>query len=393
MQQIKAEIQQHLESKILPFWMNLKDEEHGGFYGVIDYSLMVDRKADKGGIATARFLWTFSSAYRVTKNKKYLHIADHLYAFLRDKLYDYSNKGIYWLVDYKGEPKDTRKHVYAQSFAIYALSEYYRATKSEEALKLALEIYELIEDKGFDPIHNAYMEEFDRYWNPVQNEMLSENGVIAEITMNTHIHVLEAYTNLYKAKPTEELKQRLLNLLEVHYDKIYDQDSKFLKVFFDKKWNALLSIKSFGHDIEASWLMDEAIKVLHLDNSDYKQMVLDIAYNIANYAMQEDGSLINEQIEKTYDKTRIWWVQAEAMVGFLNAYQHTKDPTFEKLIRGLWGYTKEFIVDQREKGEWYWSVDEHGTPTERAIGEPWKTSYHNGRFCLEFIERMSENDS
>ncbi len=213
--------------------MNLKDEEHGGFYGVIDYSLMVDRKADKGGIATARFLWTFSSAYRVTKKtKKYLHIADHLYAFLRDKLYDYSNKGIYWLVDYKGEPKDTRKHVYAQSFAIYALSEYYRATKSEEALKLALEIYELIEDKGFDPIHNAYMEEFDRYWNPVQNEMLSENGVIAEITMNTHIHVLEAYTNLYKAKPTEELKQRLLNLLEVHYDKIYDQDSKFLKVFF-----------------------------------------------------------------------------------------------------------------------------------------------------------------
>ncbi|KAB8125606.1 N-acylglucosamine 2-epimerase [Gracilibacillus oryzae] len=386
--QITNEIQQHLENKILPFWMRLKDDEYGGYYGVVDHDLTIHKEADKGGIATARFLWTFSSAYRVTQNKKYLEYAHHLYKFLRDKLYDETNKGIYWLVDYKGEPIDTRKHVYAQSFAIYALSEYYRVTNSNEALELALEIYHLIEEKGYNTSNSAYMEEFDCFWNPVKNEMLSENGVTADITMNTHIHVLEAYTNLYKAHPSEELKQRLIDLLETHYQRIYDKNSKFLGVFFDKEWESLINMKSFGHDIEASWLMDETIKTLGINKPEYHQMVLDIAYNIADYAMQEDGSLINEQVEDEYDYTRIWWIQAEAMVGYLNAYQHTNDPKFEKIIIELWNYIKEKVVDNRNNGEWYWSVEADGSPTVKAIGEPWKTSYHNSRFCLEYIERV-----
>src|SRR5699024_9403387 len=241
---------------------------------------------------TARFLWTFSAAYRVTKKKEYLDCAKHLYVFLRDHLYDYTHKGIYWLVDYQGKPKDTTKHVYAQSFAIYGLSEFYRITQSSEALELAEDIYQLIEEKGYDKENKAYLEEFDRFWNPVTNERLSENGVMAEITMNTHIHVLEAYTTFYKAKPNSDLKQRLIDLLEVHYEKIYDEKSKFLGVFFDKEWNSLVNMKSFGHDIEASWLMDETIQAIGLDNEKYNKMVLDIAYNIADYAMQEDGSLI-----------------------------------------------------------------------------------------------------
>ncbi|SFL53657.1 mannobiose 2-epimerase [Gracilibacillus orientalis] len=387
---LTEEIQQHLEQKILPFWMKLKDEQHGGFYGEVDYNLNIHKRADKGGIATARFLWTFSAAYRVTGKEEYLEHAHHLYQFLRDKLYDHKHLGIYWIVNYQGQPRDTRKHVYAQSFAIYALSEYYRVTKSEEALQLANEIYQLNEEKGYDEENRAYCEEFDQSWNPISNEMLSENGVVAEITMNTHIHVLEAYTNLYKANPTDELKQRLIDLLEVHYERIYNKDTKFLGVFFDKQWNSLVDMKSFGHDIEASWLMDETIKVIGLEDEKLDQMVLDIAYNIAGYAMQEDGSLINEQVDDQYDKTRIWWVQAEAMVGYLNAFQHTQDPIFKRLIENLWNYIKEHIVDKRENGEWYWSIEPNGNPTERTIGEPWKTSYHNSRFCLEFIERMNK---
>lgn len=393
MKEFLEEVEMELTEHILPFWMTLKDEQNGGFYGTVDFDLNTHKQADKGGIVTARFLWTFSAAYRVTKNKQYLEYADHLYDFLVNKVCDSEYSGLYWLVDYQGNPKDTRKHVYTQSFGIYALSEYYRATKNEAALELAISLFELIESKGFSKQSNAYMEEFDREWNPAPNEMLSENGILAEITMNTHIHVLEAYTNLYKAWPNKRLKTRLNSLLDVHYKKIYDQESKFLHVFFDKEWNSLLNVKSFGHDIEASWLMDETIKALELNNEDYLKMVIDIAYNIADYAIQVDGSLINEELNEVLDPTRVWWVQAEAIVGFHNAYERTGDQRFLKLVKDLWEYTKKFIIDKRSHGEWYWSVDEKGDPSEKNISDPWKASYHNGRFCLEMMERKSKHDT
>jgi len=386
---LKNEVYKELTDHILPFWINLIDEEHGGLYGKVDYDLRIDRQADKGGIVTARFLWTFAAAYRVTQSKLYLDYADHLYQFLSEKVYDREYKGLYWLVDYKGDPKDTRKHIYTQAFGIYALSEYYRATKNEQALELAKELYYLIEDKGFNLEANAYKEEFDREWNEIPNEMLSENGIIADITMNTHIHVMEAYTTFYKAFPNAELKDRIKNLLEILYVKMYNKDSKFLGVFFDNKWNSLLEIKSFGHDIESSWLVDEAMKAINFEKPEYLQMVNDIAYNIASYAIQEDGSLINEEVPDRVDRTRVWWVQAEAIVGFYNAFERTGDEKFLKLVKDLWSYTKEYIIDHRENGEWLWSAEDDGSPTRRNIGDPWKGSYHNGRFCLEIIERVN----
>ena len=391
MLKLKKEIAQELTEHILPFWMRLVDKENGGIFGVVDNDLNIDKTADKGGIVTSRFLWTFSAAYRVTNNERYLAVANHLYDFLVNNVYDHEYKGLYWLVDYQGNPKDTRKHVYTQSFGIYALSEYYRATNKPEALEMAKDLYHLIEEKGFNPDNNAYKEEFDREWNEIPNEMLSENGVMADITMNTHIHILEAYTTFYKALPNEGLKGRLENLLQILFEKIYDQESKFLGVFFDKNWNSLLDIKSFGHDIEASWLIDETLKAIDSEKPEYVQMVIDIAYNIADYAMQEDGSLINEQVGDVVDKTRVWWVQAEACVGFMNAYQRTKDEKFLTLVNQLWEYVKNNLVDKRENGEWYWSIEADGTPTtKRNIGDPWKASYHNGRFCLEIMERVEE---
>lgn len=390
MNKLRDEVAKELTEHILPFWMNLKDKENGGIYGVVDYDLHIHQEADKGGIISSRFLWTYSAAYRVTKNPEYLNMADHMFRFIIEHVYDYEHKGLYWLVDYKGNPKDTRKHVYTQSFGIYALSEYYRATKNDQALEMAKNLFYLIEEKGFNRENNAYWEEFDRYWNEAPNEMLSESGVMADITMNTHIHVLEAYTTLYKAWPTEELRERLVNLLEILYEKIYDKETKFLGVFFDKNWNSLIDLKSFGHDIEASWLIDETLKAINLDEPKYVQMVIDIAYNIADYAIQADGSLINEKVNDHLDETRVWWVQAEAMVGFLNAFERTKDERFLKLVENLWEYTKNNVIDSRENGEWFWSIEPDGTPSKRNIGDPWKGSYHNGRFCLEIIERKSE---
>lgn len=390
MNKLKNEVHIELTERILPFWMKLTDEKYGGIFGQVDYDLHVDEKADKGGIVTARFLWTFSAAYRVTGNEAYLKTAQHLYHFLKERVYDEEFAGLYWLVDYKGNPKDTRKHVYTQSFGVYALSEYFRASKDEDALELAKKLFFLIEDKGFDHDANAYREEFDREWNEVPNEMLSENGLLADITMNTHIHVLEAYTTLYKVWPTEQVKERITNLLHILHEKIYNNETKFLGVFFDKEWNSLIDLKSFGHDIEASWLIDEAIKAIGIENPAFDQMVLDIAYNIAGCAIEEDGSLINEQAGNELDRTRIWWVQAEAIVGFYNAYERTKDEKFLTLAEGLWQYIKNHIIDSRENGEWLWAVDPEGAPLNFNVGDPWKASYHNGRFCLEIMERVAK---
>ncbi|MGM7719691.1 AGE family epimerase/isomerase [Metabacillus sp. Hm71] len=387
---LKKEIEQHLFEHILPFWMKLKDEEHGGFYGRVHYDLSVDKEADKGGIAASRFLWSFSAAYRITKKPEYLACAHHAYKFLVDKVYDHEHQGLFWLVDYKGNPVESQKHIYTQSFGVYALSEYFRATQNKEALHFAKLIFNLMETQGFNKENNAYLEEFDREWNQLPNEKLSENGVIADITTNTHLHVLEAYTTLYKATNDSLVKERLTSLVGTFYEKIYDKETKFLHVFFDKQWNTLLQLKSFGHDIEASWLIDDALKALNLEDERYVRMVTDIAYNIADAAILEDGSLANEQENEHVDLTRIWWVQAEAIVGFQNAYERTKDERFLKIVNRLWEYTKNHIVDQRPGGEWYWSVEPDGKPTERAVGEPWKTPYHNSRFCLEMMERVGE---
>lgn len=387
---LRKSIQHELMNHILPFWMKLKDTQYGGFYGEVRFDLSINEKGDKGGIATSRILWSFSSAYRQTGNEEYLTCAHHAYSFLKDYLYDEEYGGLYWLLDHKGKPLDDQKHVYGQSFGIYAFSEYYRATGNEEALSYANKLVDLIEEKGYSAKKNAYKEEFDRSWNELPNEKLSENGVIAEITTNTHLHVLEAYTNLYLASPTERMKNRLQNLVEVFYEKIYNKETTFIGVFFDRNWNSILDIKSFGHDIEASWLLDDAIKAAEIEEERYVQMVIDIAYNIAETAVLKDGSLANEEVNGRSDLTKIWWVQAEAAVGFQNAYQRTNDEKFKKIVDGLWNYIQDNVVDPREGGEWYWSVEEDGQPTDRAVAEPWKTPYHNTRFCLEMMERVKD---
>lgn len=387
--QLQTEIAEHWQTKIMPFWANLKDEDRGGFYGWVGNDLQVNQEAPKGGIATARQLWSFSAAYRVTSEEIWREHAEHAYRFLTGHLMDREHGGMYWMVDATGEPRDSSKHVYTQSFGIYALSEYYRATDDASALTIAKTLFALIESKGFNTEAPAYKEQFDRFWNEQPNEMLSENGVIADYTMNTHIHVLEAYTTLYKVWPDPQVKAALERLLGILYERVYDKNTKSLGVFFNKRWESIIDLRSFGHDIEASWLIDEALKVLSLEHHpQYSAMVTDIAYNIMNVAVQSDGSLMNEQEGKHVDTTRIWWVQAEAMVGFYNAYQRTGDSKFLETVERLWNYTRTHIVDSRPGGEWYWAVDENGTPDHHEMAGPWKCPYHNSRFCIELMERM-----
>ena len=387
--ELRKKAEKELLNHIAPFWLKLIDNDNGGFYGEVSYDLKVNKESVKGGIQTSRILWFFSAAYCATKNEEYKKAATHIYEFLRDKLFDKEFNGVYWMLDYKGNPSDTRKHIYCQAFAIYALSEYYKATADKEALDLAINLFSLIESKGFNKENSAYLEEFDREWNITPNEMLSENGVIAEITTNTHLHVLEGYTTLYEATKDVRVGERLKELIYTFYNKIYDKEEHYLKIFFDNKWNTIIDVKSYGHDIEASWLIDDAYKVLGLKDEKIEKMIIDIAYNIKEQ-IQEDGSLINEAENGVKDFTRVWWVQVEAMIGYLNAYERTHDESLLKIIDKLMTYTMATMVDPREGGEWYWSIEADGKPTERSVIEPWKAPYHNGRFCLEFMKRIGE---
>ncbi|MDG5471527.1 AGE family epimerase/isomerase [Jeotgalibacillus sp. ET6] len=389
MNQIKIEIEQHLKEHILPFWMKLKDEKNGGFYGTVGYDLRVQSEGEKGGIAAARFLWSFSAAYRIIGDPIYKKHADHAYTFLMEKMMDREQGGLYWMLDYQGNPVDDEKHVYTQSFGIYALSEYYRAIGEKQALEAAMDLFDLVEEKGFNSNWNGYMEQFDRDWNPVANNKLGGKHNAA-MTTNTHLHVLEAYTNLCRANPSPLVENKLKLLIELFHTRIFDQEKKVNRAFFDQNWTSLLDTVSYGHDIEASWLIDDALKVLQLESEDYHQMVLSLAYQVKEEGILPDGSLANEVTEGTKDETRVWWVQAEALVGFQNALNHTGNNDFADIIAHLWAYIQHYIVDLRDGGEWYWSIEPDGMPTKRPVAEPWKTPYHNSRCCLEMMERMNE---
>lgn len=386
----KEDVKSELE-RILDFWIGLKDDENGGFYCRVDYNLNVDRKAPKSGIAAARNLWSFSRAYRVLEDARYRDCAEHALKFLLENLIDEEFGGAFWHLDCTGAVTDTRKHVYLQAFCIYALSEYYLAFNDQPALSAAVKLWRLLEEKGYESERGCYSEEFSRDWHKIDNELLSENGIIAEITTNTHLHVLEAYTVLYAAKPDDEIKDSLIKVLEIFRTRIYSAEGKYQKVFFDGEWNEAIDLKSYGHDIEASWLIDEAQKALSsegLEKTEYDNIVTALAEQTLTAAVEPDGSMVNECESGRTDFARIWWVQAEAAVGFYNAWQKTRRQEFLTAFENIWAYISDKIVDRRPGGEWLYGRSPEGRALERDVAEPWKTPYHNSRCCMELLQRM-----
>lgn len=381
-----------LEKQILPFWMQLIDHQYGGFYGFVDLDVTVQQNADKGAILNSRLLWTFSAAYKALGDERLQTYAKHAFNFLKEKLYDHEYGGIYWMVDYTGQPINTNKHVYNIAFAIYGLSEYFSILDDPEALEMAVNLYRLLEEKGRDPF--GYLEEFDRYWNPVANKELSGPGLVAERTMNTHLHILEAYTNLYRVWPDDTLKESIVEVIHLFKDRIYDANTGHLKAFFDRDWNSLSDVVSYGHDIEASWLIDEAVEVIHDESVKLAvdSMTKHLAESVKNESYR-DQSILNEKNGNHVDEDRIWWVQAEAVVGFYNHYQKTNDLQYRDYANAIYEFINKYLVHQ-ESGEWYWSVDKHFQPSgDHGLAEPWKCPYHNGRMCIEMMRRIGLNDS
>ena len=383
------EVKAHLMNDIIPFWKNLRDDEFGGYYGYMDYDLKVDKKAVKGCILNSRITWFFANAYTLLKDESLLEEAKHGFTFMKDHCMDKENGGIFWSMKYDGTPEDTTKHTYNQAFSIYALSSYYEATGDEEALAMAKELFHIIETKCTDEI--GYKEAFDKEFHEVENDKLSENGVIAEKTMNTLLHVFEAYTELYRVAKLPEVKERLEWIMDTFADKVYNPKLHRQEVFFDRNMNTILDLHSYGHDIETAWLMDRGVEVL--GEKKYEEKMTPITKDLTTeiYKVAFDGhSLANECEKGVVNVHRIWWVQAETVIGFLNGWQ--KDPSrteYLEAAKSEWQFIKDHVMDKRQGSEWFWEVDPSGKPYEgRPIVEPWKCPYHNGRMCFEVIRRL-----
>lgn len=388
---LDVELKEHLKHSIIPFWKGLKDEEFGGFYGYLDYNLNLNKKAEKGLILNSRILWFFSSAYKELKEEELLVYAKHAYEFLIHYGLDQENGGVYWSLTYDGAVLDGTKHSYNQAFAIYALSTYYEVTGKEEALQKAFALYELIENKCKDSF--GYLEAFDPYFNPILNDKLSENGVIAQKTMNTLLHILEAYTQLYNVSKEERVKNKIREIFDIIEGKVFHALKRKQEVFFDQKMNSILDIHSYGHDIEASWLIDRGLEVIN--DAVYSKKMSKITRALVEEVYSkayENHSLANECESGKIDTIRIWWVQAEAMVGFYNAYEkENKKQEYLLAVHEIWDFIKDYFIDRRAGSEWFFAVDKKGNVIEGLpIVEPWKCPYHNGRMCLEIIRRIKD---
>lgn len=377
-----------LENRLIPFWAALRDDEFGGFYGWMGYDLAVDRHAEKGCILNSRILWFFSRCAQELGRKDCLELARHAYRFLTEKCLDRSCGGVYWSLDHRGKPLDDSKHTYNQAFAIYALSAYYEASGDAEALELAKALFAHIERDCRD--QDGYLEAFDRNFLPVSNEKLSENGVMAGRTMNTLLHVFEGYAGLYQASKDERVGKAMRFILEIYRDKVFNPAKQRQEVFFDLHYNSLIDLHSYGHDIESSWLIDWGCGLLDSPTLTAEIGAIDqaLAHHILERAYQ-NHSVMNECENGIDDQTRVWWVQAEAVLGFLNAWEKEPECTaFRDAAVDVWNFICRQLTDPRPGGEWFWAVDADGVPDpKRPIVEPWKCPYHNGRLCLEILRR------
>jgi len=376
------EMRAHLETVILPFWECLLDAR-GGYIGFVDCDLHKDAEAERGCILNSRILWFFSTGLRVLGDGRLRRYADHAYdALLR--MEDKAHGGVYWSVGAGFAPLDQTKHTYCQAFAIYGLAAYARATGSEEAYQAAMRLYDVIEGKCRD--REGYLEAFRADFSPESNEKLSENGVSATRTMNTLLHVMEAYAELYRVHGDAKVRKSLYEQFGIWEKHIWNGRLDRQEVFFDRDYNSLIDLTSFGHDIETSWLLDRALDTLNDPEltGRIRPKLLRLAKAVVDAAVSENGT-DNECERGKVDHTRIWWVQAESLLGCLNAWKHTGGEEYLAGAKNQWRYILAHVWDRREGGEWFWSVAPDGTPSRKPIVEPWKCPYHNGRMILETI--------
>lgn len=389
---LKKEFSSELND-LMTFWStSCIDEKYGGFIGNMDHYGKVDPEASKGCILNTRILWTFSAAYRIFKVEEYKTIADRAYAYIIDHFWDEVNGGLYWELDFLGVPINTKKQAYVQGFGIYAFSEYYRASKIEKSLTYAKDLYHILETKFWDFQFTGYFEALTQDWQRIKDMRLSAKDLNTPKSMNTHLHILEPYTNLYRVWPNPELKNSIESLIQIFINKIYDSKTDHLNLFFETNWTTHFQEVSFGHDIEGAWLLNEADMIIHdgVLSQEVKNVTSKLVEATINEGLDTDGSIFYERNGAQLDSDKHWWPQAEGLVGFMDAYSVEENKEYLKRAVKLWDFIKSNMID-KSNGEWYWRVDKDNQPvdTEDKAGF-WKCPYHNGRAMMELIERIEE---
>ncbi len=391
--QYRADVAQELTGNILPFYPNhMIDHAHGGFVGRIANDLTVAPRAPKGLIQVSRILWTFAHAARITHDPAYLAMAERALADLAVHFWDKKAGGFFWTVDYRGRPVKRFKMVYGQAFGLYGLAEHFLATGNAQSLDRAVALFHLLEEHTVDPVQGGYWEACSQGWMPDASLAVDTVDQPVAKSMNTHLHMLEAYTTLLLAWPSDEVRARLRALIRLTIDHIIDPVSGHFRLHFDTEWRSLNQHVSYGHDIEGSWLLVEAAELLGDPAllAEAKTVGRHMAQVALAEGLDEDGGLFNEggpDGVPSLNSPKEWWPQAEAMVGFFNAYQLTGDSHFLDASLAVWRYTQRAIVDH-EHGEWFWGVTPTGAPLAKDKSGPWKAPYHNGRACMELMHRI-----
>lgn len=383
------EIEQELHH-ILKYWSaNTLDEVNGGFIGEINIHEEKNYAAEKGSVMHARILWTFSAAYPYTQNQEHLNIATIAFEEIKNKFFNKEQNGLYWSINPDGTPKDTKNQIYALAFAIYGLSEYYKVSNNQEALDIAIALYQSIQENSFDKERQGYFEAYTQDWQEIEDMRLSEKDANEKKTMNTHLHIVEGFANLYTVWKNEDLKKNIVGILQTIDQYFIDQQTWNLKLFFDENWIEKKDVISFGHDIEAAWLLQWCAEISEDQNliEKYKNYAIKIA-EVTVRGLDKDGGLWYEYDPQTHHLVaeKHWWPQAELWIGYMNAYQLSGNKEFLDIVEKNWDFTKNYIIDH-ENGEWYWGVDQDYNIMQKDKAGFWKCPYHNGRACLELIHR------
>ena len=386
-------IEQELTGNILPFWVDhTPDPVYGGFYGALSNDLKVNNLVPRSAVLCGRILWTFAFAYQKYRHPQYLSTAQRAYDYLRQHFWDAKYKGMYWTVNAYGEPIETRKHTYAQAFSIYGLAEYYLATGEAGALELARQIFELLEAHAHEPLFGGYIESRGRDWVSPADQRLSLLEPDCDKSMNTLLHLLEAYTNLLRAWDEPRLRARLDELLEVFLGHILDPQTHHFRLFFHNDWTwPHQEHFSYGHDIEGSWLLVEAAEILGdaglLQRT--RSLSVQIAQAVYAEALQPDGRVLSESSESPQNKDLAWWTHAEAMVGFYNAYQISGQEHFITASVRVWDFIRKNFSDHQH-GDWFKTLDPQAQPYPHSpkVGS-WECPYHHSRACFEMMERLA----
>jgi cellobiose epimerase len=396
MEKILMEYQREMHHEldnILTYWKeHTPDLLNGGFIGKIDHDNKAYPEAPKGSVLNCRILWAFSAAYQLTHNREHLEMATRAYEYISRFFLDATYGGVYWTVDHKGTPLDTKKQIYALAFAVYGISEFYKASPGEAVKQAAISLYRDIVAHSYDKNDGGYIEALSRDWKELGDLRLSPKDANERKSMNTHLHVLEAFANLYSIWPDEILKQQLEELIQLFLDHIISPETNHLVLFFDDKWNKKSDVISYGHDIEAAWLVQEAAELV--DNKSLLEKVKRQSILLAEAAakgLDADGGLWYEYdpAEDHWIRQKHSWPQAEAMVGFLNAWQISGNQEYLHRSWKSWQFVKEYMLDKKG-GEWYWGVEADYIPmTKEDKAGIWKCPYHNSRACIELIRRIT----